>query len=313
MVVLIIALCTSRYLNLELSAMMQPRTNPDSVFHRSSPSASRALILYWSLQKLRAFLVRDFIVESSYQIAFAFELLQSMLPLFAFYFIAQLMPATGAGAVQKYGGYFPFVLVGVAFSQYLAQSLSAFAASIRRAQMSGSLEAMLSTRTGPLAIILFSPIHHFVFKTAHLIIVFLVGALALGARFDNCSYGVAGLAFALSVLAFAGLGMLSAALVVYLKKGDPVEWIMLTGVAFISGAYFPIELLPPWLQTLAWLSPLTHALEAMRMALSGATLASVGSHLLVLGIFAALAAPMGMAAFVSVVERGRRDGTLSHY
>jgi ABC-2 type transport system permease protein len=277
------------------------------------PSSARAAAFYWSIQKLRAFLIRDYIVETSYRLAFAFELLQSMLPLFAFHFIAQLMPATGVRGLQKYGGYFPFVLVGVAFSQYLAQALSAFAASIRRAQMSGSLEAMLSTRTGPLAIVLLSPIYHFVFKTAHLVLVFLVGAVALGARFDACNYGAAALAFASSVLAFAGLGMLSAALVVYLKKGDPVEWIMLTGVAFISGAYFPVELLPPWLQALAWLSPLTHALEAMRLALSGTPFEELRSHLIVLAIFAALAVPIGMAAFVAVVERGRRDGTLSHY
>ena len=290
---------------------MRPETSPAAAIY--SPSPSRATTLYWSLQKLRAFLIRDHIVETSYRLAFVFALLQSMLPLFAFHFIAQLMPATGVRAVQRYGGYFPFVLVGVAFSQYLAQALSAFATSIRRAQMSGSLEAMLSTRTGPLAIILFSPVYHFVFKTAHLALVFLVGALALGARFEGCNYGAAALAFASSVLAFAGMGMLSAALVVYLKKGDPVEWLMLTGVAFISGAYFPIELLPPWLQALAWLSPLTHALEAMRLALSGAPFEDLRSHLLVLVAFAALAMPIGMAAFVAVVERGRRDGTLSHY
>ena len=290
---------------------MQPRTNPGAAAH--SPSSSRAATLYWPLRKLRAFLVRDHIVETSYHLAFAFALLQSVLPLFAFHFIAQLVPTSGVRTVQRYGGYFPFVLVGVAFSQYLAQALSAFATSIRRAQMSGSLEAMLGTRTGPLAIVLFSPVYHFTFKTAHLALVFLVGALVFGARFDGCNYGAAALAFASSVLAFAGLGMLSAALVVYLKKGDPVEWLLLSGLAFISGTYFPIELLPPWLQALSWLSPLTHALEAMRLALSGASFEALRSHLLVLGAFAALAMPIGMAAFVAVVERGRRDGTLSHY
>jgi ABC-2 type transport system permease protein len=290
---------------------MQPRTNTEAAAR--APSPSHVTTFYWALQKLRAFLIRDYIVETSYQLAFAFALLQSMLPLFAFHFIARMMPTNGVPTVQKYGGYFPFVLVGVAFSQYLAQALSAFAASIRRAQMSGLLEAMLSTRTGPLAIVLFSPIYHFAFKTAHLALVFLVGALLLGARFDGCNYGAAAIAFATSVLAFAGMGMLSAALVVYLKKGDPVEWIMLTGVAFISGAYFPVELLPSWLQALAWLSPLTHALEAMRLALSGAALRDLRSHLLVLALFSALAVPIGMAAFVAVVERGRRDGTLSHY
>jgi ABC-2 type transport system permease protein len=60
-----------------------------------------------------------------------------------FFFLSRLVGEGIAGQLEPYGGnYFSFVLIGVAFTDYLSVSLSSFAGQIRSAQMQGTLEAM---------------------------------------------------------------------------------------------------------------------------------------------------------------------------
>jgi len=59
------------------------------------------------------------------------------------------------------GDYFSFVLIGIAFSDYLGVGLGSFAGTIREGQMLGTLEAMLVTPTRVHSIILFSSIWQF--------------------------------------------------------------------------------------------------------------------------------------------------------
>lgn len=267
------------------------------------------------LHKAHAFVTKDWIIDSSYKAAFTLEILQTLVPLLSFYFVSKLVPVDSAGSLSRYGGrYFPFVLVGLALSQYLNHALASFATSIRRAQMAGCLEAMLGSRTSPAVIILLSPLYSFLFKTVHVFLSFVIGGLALGVNFSECNYPAAATTLLLSVLAFSSLGVLSAASIVVLKKGDPIEWLLTAALALVSGAYFPVEVLPSWLQALSAWSPLTHALTAMRAAIfRGATVASLAAPLGVLALTTAVLFPLGVWGFSRAVERGRRDGTLSDY
>lgn len=63
------------------------------------------------------------------------------------------------------------------------------------------------------------------------------------------------------------------------------RWVM-TPLMLFSGTFFPISQLPSWMQSLAWVTPLWHGVEASRMAATGAVswLALV-LHLLVLCAF----------------------------
>jgi len=63
-----------------------------------------------------------------------------------FYFIAKLFGRAATPYLESYGGdYFSFVLIGIAFSDYLGVGLTSFAGIIREGQMLGTLEAMLIT------------------------------------------------------------------------------------------------------------------------------------------------------------------------
>ncbi len=48
------------------------------------------------------------------------------------------------------------------------------------------------------------------------------------------------------------------------EKGQQVVFIFGSVLLLISGVYYPIDVLPEWMQTLAKLSPVTYALEGIR-------------------------------------------------
>ena len=75
-----------------------------------------------------------------------------------------------------------------------------------------------------------------------------------------------------------------------------------------------MTVLPGWLRAAGRLLPLTHALEALRLALlSGAPLRALYPSLVALGLFAGVLTPAGVVLFVYALRRARVDGSLTHY
>ena len=82
----------------------------------------------------------------------------------------------------------------------------------------------------------------------------------------------------------------------------------------LGGAFFPIAVMPDWMQTLAACLPITYALEAMRLAVfRGQSVTEIWPPLTVLASMAVVLLPLSLLAFSRAVERGRRHGTLMQY
>ena len=82
----------------------------------------------------------------------------------------------------------------------------------------------------------------------------------------------------------------------------------------VGGVFYPIEIMPSWLQAVAHLLPLTYALRGMRLALlNGSSWSELLPDLLVVGAFAVVLFPVSLLVFRFAVERARADGSLAHY
>jgi ABC-2 type transport system permease protein len=81
-----------------------------------------------------------------------------------------------------------------------------------------------------------------------------------------------------------------------------------------SGAYFPLTVLPDWLETVLSWNPMAIALESMRSALIGGEgWGAIAPDLLVLAPMSVLTLMAGMLAFHVAVARERRRGSLGMY
>ena len=264
-------------------------------------------------RKLLAFLKRDFLIESTYKISFFMDVIDALLPLLIFYFLSRLIDAArlpGVGAA----GYFPFVLVGLAVSQYFTSALETFSSAVSRVQMSGCLEAMLSSRTRPAVIIIYSSVYSFFYSFIHLLLTFIFAAVLFKVKFHAAAIPAALVIFVLAASAFSGLGIISAAIILISKKGNPLQWLFGSAMSFLSGVFFPVELFPGWLQKIAAFSPLKHALDGVRAVLfNGTGLRELWHSVLFLAVMAAVLVPLGIWSFQTAVARGRRDGSLMKY
>jgi ABC-2 type transport system permease protein len=128
------------------------------------------------------------------------------------------------------------------------------------------------------------------------------------------NYLAAALVLVLTVVAFSSIGIIAASFIMVLKRGDPIAWFFSAISGLLGGVYYPLEVMPGWMQWLARWLPITYALEAMRKALLlGAPITSLLSELLILGVFCCVLLPLSLYCFRYAVNRAKIEGSLSHY
>ncbi|WP_027893222.1 ABC transporter permease [Calidithermus chliarophilus] len=124
-------------------------------------------------------------------------------------------------------------------------------------------------------------------------------------------------------LAFMGLGLMAAILPVMSPENGAQATNIFQGVLLlVSGIYYPVSVLPAWIQPLAYLSPATYALEASRKLMGinnpdstperlvGAPLSAVLPELGILFVMGLLFIPMGLWVFSRAEGWAKRTGKL---
>ena len=90
-------------------------------------------------------------------------------------------------------------------------------------------------------------------------------------------------------LVFAGLGLMMTSLSPSYDFFMYYFTLAVTPMMLASGVFFPLDRLPAWLQTVAQLLPLTHAVALVRPLMNATVPSSIGLHVIVLLGYATLA------------------------
>lgn len=261
-----------------------------------------------------AFLRRDIQLQLSYRFAFLLQLFGVFFSMLVFYFLSKLVGPSAAPYLADYGGsYFAFVLIGLAFSGYFGVGLQGFAGTLREAQTTGTLEAMLLTPTRLSTIVLSSSLYDYGFVTFQVLVYLVLGAAVFGVEIDG-NLPAALVILVLTIVAMTAVGIIAASFIMVLKRGDPVTWLFNSLGLLLGGVYYPVSLMPPWLQTLSRLLPITYALEAMRRALlTNASFQELMPDILALVIFSVVLVPVSLYVFRRAVHRAKVEGSLAHF
>jgi ABC-2 type transport system permease protein len=266
-----------------------------------------------ALRQLLAFIRRDFLVEASYRTSLFFRLVGSIFALWTFFYLSRTVGAH-AESMKAYGGdYFRFALVGTSVASVLRNALGQFGRSVREAQVAGSLEALFVAPVSPAWLVACASAYTLLTALFQQVLLLLAGHFFFGAEFDHANLPAATLSLALGLLAFGSLGLLSAAMVLLFKRGDPLAWVLDAATALLSGALYPVEVLPNYLQVLAKMLPATYAIQALREnLLLGHGVAETAPQLLALAAFAVVSGLLAAGALTVALRRTERDGTLAH-
>lgn len=261
------------------------------------------------------FFKRDALIALSYRVSFGLEVLQALALLIFCLFLGRWVGAGDLPALEQYGGsYLAFLLIGIALTDCTGVSLVAFARQIREGQLTGVLEAILMSPVRLPVILIYSSLWAYFFSGMRFLVYLVLGSFLFGVSLGNASLGTALVIFLLTVLCFAGIGMLWASVVVLIKRGEQVPVLLGYGVILVSGVAYPVESMDPWLQRIAAVVPLTHALEAMRFALlKGRDLLDLMPLVITLSAFAVALLTAAMLSFSLSVRIAKRTGSLTQY
>jgi len=267
------------------------------------------------MHRALAFLRRDWRLQLSYRFSFLLQFFGIFFNLLVFYFLSKLVGDSAAPYLEPYGGnYFAFVLIGLAFSGYFGVGLNSFSANLREAQTTGTLEAMLMTPTRLSTVIMSSSIYDYGFVTFQVFVYLALGGLLFGVQLDKGNTPAALVVLVLTIIAMTSLGIIAASFIMVLKRGDPVTLLISSLAVLLGGVYYPVQLMPQWLQQLSRLVPITYSLDAMRRTLlADASFQEIMPDIIALAIFGIVLVPVSLLVFRYAVHRAKVDGSLAHF
>jgi ABC-2 type transport system permease protein len=135
-------------------------------------------------------------------------------------------------------------------------------------------------------------------------ILFVAVIAFIGISVPNANYGAALALLAIASLSFIGIGMMTAVLpLISPEKGTQLGFMGQGIMLVVSGVYYPVSVLPGWMQWISKISPATYALRGIREAiLHGTGPAAVWGDIWPLLVIGAVSIPLGLYVF----RRGER-------
>jgi len=253
---------------------------------------------------------RDAALQRSYGPAAWVGVLAAALGLVSYFFIDRLVGAAAAERLPG-GSYFAFVWTGTMVQLAVAATLGALGGALAREAAEGTLEPALAAGASPLALVLGATLVPGALAVVQIALHAALGIAWFGLALEPRGAGVALVALLATTAACAPVGLLGAALWLVVRRAGAVTTAALFAFGLLGGVYFPVDLLPvPVASVAAWI-PLTLGLDAIRGAvLDGGGWSACALPLAKLCALALVGIPPAAALLAASVRRAERRGRL---
>jgi ABC-2 type transport system permease protein len=206
-----------------------------------------------------------------------------------------------------------YLMVGTLVWHYLALVFDLVSESIQWERWEGTIEYTFMAPISRLTHLMGQAAFAILYGILHTAVILAIVALFFQVDLRQANF----LSMLLIVMAgstsFVGLGMLAAVLpLLSPEKGLQMTNIIKALVLLVSGVYYPIQVLPTWLQPLSRISPAYYMLEGMRAALlEGAGVDTLLSEaILPLLLTGVIMIPVGLYAFMRAERYAKATGKL---
>jgi ABC-2 type transport system permease protein len=232
---------------------------------------------------------------------------------FLVYSVAGALSISLIGASQGSPELLLTLMVGAIFWNYLSVVFSWIAETISIERWEGTLEYTMMAPIRRSSQLFGSVVYAMLYGLIHTGVIFI--ALVLFFPQLDLSAANPGTVVAFMLLgsfSFVGIGMIAAILpLLYVERGAQMVFVLQSCLLLVSGVYYPISILPPWMQVLSHLSPATYVLDGVRAGLIHGTPVNELLHdvwpLIVMG---AVFIPFGLWAFGRAERYAKRTGKL---
>jgi ABC-2 type transport system permease protein len=205
-----------------------------------------------------------------------------------------------------------YLMVGALIWSYLSVLFDVLSETVSWERWEGTIEYTFMSPASRTTHLLGMGVYAVVYGIAQIAIMFGVVSLFFELDLAQANYWGALLVLAVCSVSLIGFGIVAAVLpLLSPEKGQQVSYIVASLLLLVSGVYYPVDVLPGWMQAIATVSPVTYALEGSRQALlEGSGASELWDSIWPLIIMGAVFVPLGLWVFHAGERYAKRTGKL---
>lgn len=254
------------------------------------------------------FIRRDLAEGRLFRVAFVLDLGYGLVNLLIFWFISRVLHHPNQVVLDGAATFFDFVAVGLAFMLVVQATCTQAISRVQEHQRTGTLEATTALPVSAHVVAVGWGAYPMLLGMVRSAVYLGMAVVLLGLTVEHADWLGVTIVLVLGAVAALGLGIALTALVVGYAHGAAAGRLVVVGLGFMSGTYFPVASLPvPW----RWISaalPTRMAIDGLRTALTGG---AWGAIALLLAAATAVCLPCSTWLFTRALRRSRRKGTLA--
>ncbi|HEX6800697.1 MAG TPA: ABC transporter permease [Ktedonobacterales bacterium] len=205
-----------------------------------------------------------------------------------------------------------YLAIGTAIWTYVSVVFDGVTETITMERWEGTIEytfmAPVSRFVHMFGTCAFALLHGLVLTVLQLVVLGLFFHLDLG----GANWPTALLVMVIGSISLIGLGIVSAVLpMLFTERGSQMAYIIRAILLLVSGVYYPITVLPNWMQVAAKASPAYYMLDGLRQSImQGKSVVTIWDDVWPLIICGIVAVPLGLWIFSLAERYAKRTGKL---
>jgi ABC-2 type transport system permease protein len=269
--------------------------------------------LWWETRASLAFVERNlYLVRRYWHLELAFLIFNVASAMSVLYIGEAQMQASGGASREGQLDLVLYLGIGTVVWAYLRAVFANVGEMVAWERWEGTIEYTMMAPISRLAHMLGVSLFSIIYGLARSALLLGVLALFFSVDLSNANLGGAAVILLVGSVSFLGFGIMAAVLpLLFPERGEEMTFVISSILLLVSGVYYPISVLPDWMEPLATISPATYVLAGMRSALlEGTPTLALGPSILPILILGALTLPIGIAIFGWGERYAKRTGRL---
>jgi ABC-2 type transport system permease protein len=277
------------------------------------PRALPGAGVWWETRASLAFVERNlYLVRRYWHLELAFLVFNVASAMSVLYIGEAQMQATGGASREGQLDLVLYLGIGTVVWAYLRAVFANVGEMVAWERWEGTIEYTMMAPISRLAHMLGVSLFSIIYGLARSALLLGVLSLFFSVDLSRANLAGAGVILLAGSISFLGFGIMAAVLpLLFPERGEEMTFVISSILLLVSGVYYPISVLPDWMEPLATISPATYVLEGMRAALlEGKATTELGSSLVPILLLGVLAIPVGIAIFGWGERYAKRTGRL---
>lgn len=205
-----------------------------------------------------------------------------------------------------------FLAIGALVWSYLSTVFETISETIQWERWEGTIEYTLMAPVSRLTHLIGSSLFGILYSLLRTVLILGILELFFHIDLSRANPLSSVVIVALSSFSFMGIGIMAAILpLLFTERGAQMTFVISSALLLVSGVYYPVSVLPGWMQLLATISPANYTLDAIRGAvMDGKDLVALWPQVWPLIVIGVVTMPLGMAVFLRAEHFAKRTGRL---